>query len=88
LFENPVGDILGPQTLDNQRVVAKIVSKTEPDTAAMATQITAIRNDLKQKLARERNQIFEDGVRQTLEKEGKIKVHKDVIDRIVTGYRS
>jgi peptidyl-prolyl cis-trans isomerase D len=88
LFEKPVGDILGPQTLDNQRVVAKIMSKTEPDTAAMATQITAIRNDLKQKLARERNQIFEDGVRQTLEKEGKIKVHKDVIDRIVTGYRS
>jgi peptidyl-prolyl cis-trans isomerase D len=88
LFDKPVGDILGPQTLDNQRVVAKIVSKTEPDPAAMATQVTAIRNDLKQKLARERNQIFEDGVRQTLEKEGKIKVHKDVIDRIVSGYRS
>jgi hypothetical protein len=75
-------------TLDNQRVVAKIVSKTEPDAAAMATQVTAIRNDLKSKLARERNQIFEDGVRQMLEKEGKIKVHKDVIDRIVAGYRS
>jgi peptidyl-prolyl cis-trans isomerase D len=88
LFEKPVGDILGPVTLDNQRVVAKIVSKTEPDMAAMATQITAIRNDLKSKLARERNQIFEDGVRQTLEKEGKIKIHKDVIDRIVAGYRT
>jgi hypothetical protein len=68
--------------------VAKIVSKTEPDPAQMATQVTAIRNDLKQKLARERNQIFEDGVRQALEKEGKIKVHKDVIDRIIAGYRS
>jgi hypothetical protein len=79
---------LGPVTLDNQRVVAKIVSKTEPDAAGMATQVTAIRNDLKQKLARERNQIFEDGVRQSLEKEGKIKLHKDVIDRIVAGYRS
>jgi peptidyl-prolyl cis-trans isomerase D len=88
LFEKPVGDILGPVTLDNQRVVAKIVSKTEPDPAQMATQVTAIRNDLKQKLARERNQIFEDGVRQALEKEGKIKVHKDVIDRIIAGYRS
>jgi peptidyl-prolyl cis-trans isomerase D len=88
LFEKPVGEILGPVTLDNQRVVAKIVSKTEPDAAGMATQVTAIRNDLKQKLARERNQIFEDGVRQSLEKEGKIKLHKDVIDRIVAGYRS
>ena len=88
LFDKPVGDILGPITLENQRVVAKIVSKTEPDAAGMATQLTAIRNDLKQKLARERNQIFEDGVRQTLEKEGKIKIHKDVLDRIVAGYRS
>jgi peptidyl-prolyl cis-trans isomerase D len=87
LFEKPVGEILGPVTLDNQRVVAKIVSKTEPDPAQMSTQVTAIRNDLKQKLARERNQLFEDGVRQALEKEGKIKVHKDVIDRIIAGYR-
>jgi peptidyl-prolyl cis-trans isomerase D len=88
LFDHATGDILGPVTLDNQRVVAKIVSKTEPDAAGMAAQTTAIRNDLKQKLARERNQIFEDGVRQTLQKEGKIKVHQDVIDRIVSGYRS
>ena len=88
LFDHPVGDILGPVTLDNQRVVAKIISKTEPNASGMAAQIAGIRNDLKQKLARERNQIFEDGVRQALQKEGKIKVHQDVIDRIVSGYRS
>lgn len=88
LFDKPVGEILGPVTLDNQRVVAKIVSKTEPDATQMAAQVTAIRNDLKQKLARERNQIFEDGLRQALEKEGKIKIHKEVIDRIVAGYRT
>ena len=74
-------------TVENQRVVAKIVSKTEPDPAGMAAQMTAIRNELKQKLARERNQIFEDGVRQTLEKEGKIKIHQDVIDRICCGLK-
>jgi peptidyl-prolyl cis-trans isomerase D len=88
LFDKPVGDILGPVPLDNQRVIAKIVSKTEPNVADMATQITAIRNDLKSKLARERNMIFEDGVRQTLQKEGKIKIHQDVIDRLIAGYRA
>jgi peptidyl-prolyl cis-trans isomerase D len=88
LFDKPVGEILGPVSLDNQRVVAKILSKTEPDLAGMAAQITAIRNDLKSKLARERNQIFEDGIRKSLEKEGKIKVHQDVIDRIIAGYRA
>jgi peptidyl-prolyl cis-trans isomerase D len=87
LFDKNVGEILGPVTLDNQRVVAKIVAKIEPDAAGMATQITAIRNDLKSKLARERNQIFEDGIRQTLQKQGKIKIHQDVIDRIIAGYR-
>jgi hypothetical protein len=54
----------------------------------MASQLTLIRNDLKSKLARERNQIFEDGVRQALVKEGKIKIYQDVIDRIVAGFKT
>jgi peptidyl-prolyl cis-trans isomerase D len=88
LFEKPVGDILGPVTVENQRVVAKIISKTEPDAAGMAAQMTAIRSDLKGKLARERNEVFQAGIRQALTKQGKIKVHQDVIDRIVAGFRA
>jgi peptidyl-prolyl cis-trans isomerase D len=88
LFDKPVGDILGPVTVEDQRVVIKILTKTEPDPAGMASQLTLIRNDLKSKLARERNQIFEDGVRQALVKEGKIKIYQDVIDRIVAGFKT
>jgi peptidyl-prolyl cis-trans isomerase D len=88
LFDKQPGDLIGPVTLDNQRVIAKVVSKTEPDPAGMAAQMASIREDIKSKLARERNQIFEDGVRQLLTKEGKIKIHQDVIDRLTAGYRS
>jgi hypothetical protein len=87
LFTKPAGEIIGPITLDGQRVVAKVISKTEPDPAGMAAQMAVIRNDLRSKRARERNQVFEDGVRQMLTKEGKIKVNQDAIDRIVAGYR-
>jgi peptidyl-prolyl cis-trans isomerase D len=88
LFDKQVGDIIGPVTLENQRVVAKVVSRTEPDPAGMAAQMAAIREDIKGKLARERNQILQDGIRQTLMKEGKIKIHQDVIDRIVAGFKA
>jgi hypothetical protein len=88
LFDKPVGDLIGPVTVDEQRVVVKIVTKTEPDPAGMASQLVLIRNDLKGKMARERNQIFEDGIVQLLTKEGKIKKHQDVIDRIVNGFRT
>jgi peptidyl-prolyl cis-trans isomerase D len=88
LFDKPVGDIMGPITVQEQQVVLKILTKTEPDPAGMASQLTLIRNELKSKLARERNQIFEDGVRQALQKEGKIKIYQDVIDRIVAGFKT
>jgi hypothetical protein len=88
VFEKAVGEIVGPVTVDEQKVVAKVIAKNVPDFSQIGPQITIIRNDLKSKLARERNQIFEDGVRETLMKEGKIKKHQDVIDRVVAGFKT
>jgi hypothetical protein len=44
-----------------------------------------IRDDIKHNKARERNALFEDGVREQLIKEGKIKIHTDVLKRLA-GY--
>ena len=83
-----MGDLIGPQTLEGKRVLVKIVGKTQSDLAGLASQSAAIRDEIKSKRARERNMMFEDGVRQKLTQEGKIKVHQDVIDRVVSAYRS
>ncbi len=87
LFTKQVGDIIGPVTIEGQRVVAKIVSKSSADMAGFAAQSASIRDDIKSKRARERNLMFEDGVRQALTKEGKIKVNQSVIDRVVAALR-
>jgi len=48
----------------------------------------SIRDEIKSKRARERNAIFEDGVRQQLTKEGKIKTNQEAITRVIQGYRT
>jgi peptidyl-prolyl cis-trans isomerase D len=88
LFTKPVGDLIGPQTVEGKRVLVKIVGKTQADLAGLAAQSATIRDEIKSKRARERNMMFEDGVRQKLTQEGKIKIHQDVIDRVVAAYRS
>jgi uncharacterized alkaline shock family protein YloU len=88
LFSKSIGDLIGPVTVESNRVVAKVVSKTAADPSGLAAQSSTIRDEIKSKRARERNMMFEDGVRQKLTQEGKIKIHQDVIDRVVSAYRS
>ena len=52
----------------------------------LASQRLAIRDQIKTEKARTRNALFEVGLRDALTKEGKIKVHEDVIDRLLAGY--
>ena len=47
-----------------------------------------IRDEIKSQRARERNTLFETGVRDMLIKEGKIKINQDVINRLIGNYRS
>jgi hypothetical protein len=42
--------------------------------------------ELKQKKARERDDLFRDGVMTQLMKDGTIKIHQDVIQRIVSSF--
>jgi hypothetical protein len=69
------------------RVVGKVTARIDPNMAELMAQTDAIREDIKRTKARERNALFEDGLRQELMKDGKIKIHKDVLNRLTANYR-
>lgn len=86
-FVKPVGAAIGPVATGTQTVVGKIAEKQNPDPAKMAAERDSIVTELKQKKSDERIQLFHDSIVSQLTKEGKVKVHRDVVDRIMARYR-
>ena len=86
-FTKPVGTILGPQSLATGELVAKIVGKTPADLSLLPAQMASIRNELKQQKERDRAQLFQDGLKSRLTAAGTLKIHQDVISRIVQSYQ-
>ncbi len=86
-FTKPVGTILGPQTLATGQLVAKIVGKTPADLSLLPAQMAGIRDELKQQKQRDRAQLFQDGLKSRLTATGTLKIHQDVINRIVQSYQ-
>ena len=84
----PVGSTIGPFTSSAGRAFAKVVARVPADAAALAAQTVAIRNELKQQQQRDRATLFQDGLRQRLQAEGKLKVKQDAIDRIIQNFRT
>jgi peptidyl-prolyl cis-trans isomerase D len=84
-FTKPAGTIFGPTQVGVDPVIGKITARIEPDMALLPLKTAEIRDDIKHTKARERNALFEDGVREQLIKEGKIKIHTDVLKRLA-GY--
>jgi peptidyl-prolyl cis-trans isomerase D len=86
-FKKPVGAVLGPINVLGRQVIYKVVAKTEPDPSRLAAEKDSILLDLKQKRAVERRDLFYDSVLTKLIQEGKVKIHRDVIQRLVTASR-
>lgn len=86
-FTKPAGSLAGPVAIPDARVVFKILGRTEPDLSKLAATRDTLRDELKARKARERSALFEDGLRQALVKEGKIKIHQDVVSRLTSSYR-
>ena len=88
-FAKPAGAIIGPNGLTaDTKVVSKVVEKIPADLSNLASQRAAIRDQIKSEKGRTRNQLFEEGLKDALIKEGKIKIHQDVIDRMLASYHS
>jgi peptidyl-prolyl cis-trans isomerase D len=85
-FVKPVGALIGPVSVPGGRVVAKVVAKAPADLSALPAQTASIRDELKQQKTRDRTTMFEAGLKKRLEDEGKLKIHQDVITRLVQSY--
>jgi peptidyl-prolyl cis-trans isomerase D len=86
-FTRPDGTVFGPISTPDGTVVAKLLQHVAPDLSKLPEQRVALRDEIKSQKARERNSLFEAGLREALVKQGKIKIHQDVIDRLLAGYR-
>ncbi len=86
-FTGRPGEIFGPVAVEDKRFVCKIVEQIPADLGQLAAQRDAIMEWLKSEKARERNELFEQSVRDRLISEGKVKIHQDVINRLVANYR-
>ncbi len=86
-FGKPVGAIVGPIASGEQRFVAKVAGHTPADMSQLASQRDQIRDVLKREKAGEQLQMFQESIRNALVREGEIKIHKDVVDRLTASYR-
>jgi len=87
-FDKKVGETAGPFSLSGGTYFTKVLSRTEADMTQLASQRDQIINNLKNRAARERRDLFSDGLVNMLVKQKKIKIHDDNIKRLVAGYRS
>jgi hypothetical protein len=87
-FEQPAGSVFGPLFLGGQQFVCKIAEKTAADPNGLALRRADIAASLKEKKAREQMDLFVDSVRSALIREGKIKIHQPVYDRVLAANRS
>jgi peptidyl-prolyl cis-trans isomerase D len=87
VFGGSVGQLLGPVDMNGQRVVYKVVAKIPAAESELAAQRESLMEELRNRKARERLELFEDTIRNQLVKSGKVKIHQDVINRLVSNYR-
>jgi hypothetical protein len=86
-FTRPDGAVFGPISTPDGTVVAKVIQHADPDLSKLPEQRVALRDEIKSQKARDRNSLFEAGLRDALIKQGKIKIHQDVINRLLASYR-
>lgn len=85
-FGKKVGDLVGPVTVDAKWFIVKVVSKTEADMNLLPARRAELINNLKNRKASERADIFEETLIKRMIAEGKIKVMEDAKKRIVSSF--
>ncbi|HWC97051.1 MAG TPA: peptidyl-prolyl cis-trans isomerase [Candidatus Sulfopaludibacter sp.] len=87
-FRTPDGGVFGPINVPDGEVVAKVLSHSAPDMAGLDAQRSEIRDELKSQKARDRNMLFEAGIRDQLIKSGKLKVNQQMLQRLISNYQT
>jgi hypothetical protein len=86
-FVDAPGTVFGPVTVEDRQFVCKVAAKNPADMSQLEAQQSEIAQQIRERQMRERAEIFETTLRDRLVKEGKIKIHQDVINRLVSSYR-
>lgn len=87
-FDKPVGTIFGPLVAANQTIVGKIVGHQAADMAQFPSERDAIVLQLKGRNYADRQSLLQDSVLAALIKQGKVKKHEQVIQRLIAQYKS
>jgi peptidyl-prolyl cis-trans isomerase D len=87
-FKAAAGTVLNPVPMPEATVVAKVVQRVDADMSKLPEQRGQMIDSLKGDKARERNTIFETGLVEELERQGVVKLHPDVVTRIISSFRS
>ena len=85
-FDQPVGSVFGPVLMSDQRFICKVQSRTPADMSKLDAGRAEITAAIKERRSRERVELFMDSIRNSLIKDGKVKIHKDVMDRVIGSY--
>ncbi len=86
-FLDKDGTVFGPIPTPDGTLVVEVLNHIPPDMSKLPEQRAAIRDDLKRTKATDRDSLFEAGLRASLIKQGTIKIHQDVINRMIANYR-
>jgi hypothetical protein len=87
-FKSPAGAVLNPVPMPDATVVAKVAQHAEADMSKLPEERGRIVESLKGDRARERNTIFEIGLVERLTKDGVVKLHPDVVTRIIASFHT
>jgi peptidyl-prolyl cis-trans isomerase D len=86
-FPKPDGTIMNPIPMPDATMIVKVIAHLPVDMGQLAEQRDKIREDLKVQKARIRGNLFQDGLVEELVRQGKLKLHQDVINRIISSFR-
>jgi peptidyl-prolyl cis-trans isomerase D len=87
-FSDAVGTVSNPIPMADSTVVVKVVQRADGDMSKLQEQRGQSVESLKSEKARERNTIFEAGLVSELERQGVVKLHPEVVQRIVASFHS
>lgn len=87
-FDKPDGSVFGPQAAGEGTLVGKVLEHVPPDMSKLAAERSTLRDQIKSERARDRASLFEAGLRETLTRQGAIKVYQNVINNLITQYKT
>jgi peptidyl-prolyl cis-trans isomerase D len=86
-FRLEQGSVFGPVATPDATIVAKVVAKSQADMTKLGEERSKIRDEIKSQKGRDRGMLFEAGLKEALQRQGKIKIHQEVINRLIAQYR-